>query len=81
MRADLPYSVGSEELMTGADLPASIFYGGTQYRNGVTKGLITKADQPQGRKEGFHYYTVSNISYFPTLGIYRHPWNIPIPTV
>ncbi len=40
MRADLPYSVASEELMTGADLPSSIFYGGTQYRNGVTKGLI-----------------------------------------
>ncbi len=53
---DLPCSVASEELMTGADLPSSIFYGGTQYRNGVTKGLITKADLPQGRKKGFLYY-------------------------
>jgi hypothetical protein len=45
----LPCSVAMEELMTGADLPSSIFYGGTQYRNGVTKGLITKADLPWGR--------------------------------
>jgi hypothetical protein len=53
MRADLPCSVASEELMTGADLPSSIFYGGTQYRNGVTKGLITEAGLPRGRKKGF----------------------------
>jgi hypothetical protein len=53
MRADLPCSVASEELMTGADLPSSIFYSGTQYRNGVTKGLITEADLPRGRKKGF----------------------------
>ena len=33
MRADLPCSVASAELMMiGADLPSSILYGGTQYK-------------------------------------------------
>jgi hypothetical protein len=56
MRADLPCSVMSEELMTGADLPSSIFYGGTQHRNGNKKGLIMEADLPRGRKKGFVLY-------------------------
>ncbi len=50
-RADLPCLVASAELMTGADLPSSSLYSGSQYRNRITKELITKADLLQGRKK------------------------------